>query len=65
MSHLSREQREVIMMLALEGVKYRDAAKALEVPIGTIRSRASRGREILREMTEGRIVPDIARPQPT
>jgi RNA polymerase sigma-70 factor (ECF subfamily) len=65
MSHLSHEQREVILMLALDGVKYRDAAKALEVPIGTIRSRVSRGREILRELTEGRIVPEAPRPQET
>jgi RNA polymerase sigma-70 factor, ECF subfamily len=65
MSHLSREQREVILMLALDGVKYRDAAKALEVPIGTIRSRVSRGREILREFTEDRIVAEVPRPQET
>jgi RNA polymerase sigma-70 factor (ECF subfamily) len=63
MGHLSHDQREAILMLALDGVKYREAAKVLKVPIGTIRSRVSRGREILRELTEGRIVPEAARPQ--
>jgi len=65
MGHLSHEQREVILMLAFDGVKYREAAKALEVPIGTIRSRVSRGREILRELTEGRVVAEATRPQAT
>jgi RNA polymerase sigma-70 factor (ECF subfamily) len=60
MDHLSHDQREVILMLALDGVKYREAAKALDVPIGTIRSRASRGRELLRDLIEGRVLPEVA-----
>jgi Sigma-70, region 4 len=42
------EQREVILLVGLEGFSYEDAAKILAVPVGTVRSRLSRGRESLR-----------------
>lgn len=45
---LSEEQRQVILLVALEGVAYRDAAGILGVPIGTVMSRLNRGREALR-----------------
>lgn len=51
--HLPPEQREVVLMIGLEGMSYQQAATALGVPIGTIMSRLSRGREMLRRLTEG------------
>ncbi len=48
MVKLPEEQREVILLVAYEGVSYRDAAEILDVPIGTIMSRLSRARESLR-----------------
>jgi RNA polymerase sigma-70 factor, ECF subfamily len=47
---LPRDQREVIMLAVREGQRYEEMATALGVPIGTIRSRLSRGRCRLREL---------------
>ncbi len=45
---LSAEQREVILLIGLEQMPYDEAAKVLGVPVGTVMSRLSRGREQLR-----------------
>jgi RNA polymerase sigma factor (sigma-70 family) len=45
---LSNEQREVILLIGLEQLSYDEAAKILGIPIGTVMSRLSRGREQLR-----------------
>jgi RNA polymerase sigma-70 factor (ECF subfamily) len=50
---LPPEQREVVLLVGLEGMSYQQAAEALGVPIGTVMSRLSRGREALRRLTEG------------
>ena len=42
------EQRQVILFVGLEGMSYEKVAAILRVPIGTVRSRLSRGRETLR-----------------
>lgn len=47
---LSAEQREVILLVGLEGMPYETAAKILSVPVGTVRSRLSRGRDALRSL---------------
>lgn len=48
---LPSEQRDAIVLIALEGCPYRTAAGILGVPVGTVRSRLSRGRETLRILT--------------
>ena len=56
LGQLSLEQREVILLVGLEGLSYERVAEILAVPIGTVRSRLSRGREALRgllDMREG------------
>jgi len=50
---LPLEQREVLLLVGLEGFAYREVAEVLGLPIGTVMSRLARGRERLREMTEG------------
>lgn len=45
---LPYEQREVVILVAVEGMAYDDVAAIVGVPIGTIRSRLSRARESLR-----------------
>lgn len=49
MQDLPAEQRAAIALTAVEGLTYDEAAVALDIPIGTLRSRLSRGRERLRE----------------
>ena len=49
---LPEEQRSVILLVGLEGTRYDEAASLVNLPVGTVRSRVSRGRETLRRMTE-------------
>ena len=42
------EQRQVILLVGLEGMPYDEVASILNVPVGTVRSRLSRGRDLLR-----------------
>ena len=51
------EQKEILLLVALEDMAYADVAKALSIPIGTVMSRLSRGRERLRGLLEGRAEP--------
>jgi RNA polymerase sigma-70 factor (ECF subfamily) len=48
---LPAEQRSVILLVGLEGMRYEEVAAVLGVPVGTVRSRLSRGREALRRLT--------------
>ena len=44
---LPEEQREVLALVAIAGMAYRDAAEALSIPIGTVMSRLARARAAL------------------
>jgi RNA polymerase sigma-70 factor (ECF subfamily) len=48
---LPEEQREALILIAFEGLSYRDAAAILGIPTGTLMSRLARGREALRTAT--------------
>lgn len=50
MAQLPENQRIVVALVLVEGLSYKDAAAALEVPIGTVTSRLARGREALQRM---------------
>ena len=50
---LPQEQREVLLLVTLEGLSYREAAEVQGVPIGTVMSRLSRARAALRAHLEG------------
>jgi len=52
LAQLPREQRAIVLLVALEDVAYADVARLLDVPIGTVMSRLSRGRERLRVLME-------------
>ncbi len=51
-ARLPDEQRQVILLVGLEGMPYEEAAAVLGIPIGTVRSRLSRGRDMLRELMD-------------
>ncbi len=53
LAKLSDEQREVVLLVCLEDLKYEEVAYVLRIPIGTVRSRLARGRERLRRLMEG------------
>jgi len=50
------EQREILLLVALEEMTYEEIASTLRIPIGTVMSRLARGRERLRTLMEGRPV---------
>jgi len=49
MDRLPQEQREVLMLVCVEGLKYRETAEALGIPVGTVMSRLARARTALAE----------------
>jgi RNA polymerase sigma-70 factor (ECF subfamily) len=51
------EQRQVLLLVAVEGLAYRDAAAVLGIPVGTVMSRLSRARDALRAHVEGTAQP--------
>ena len=53
MRELPSEQVEVLVLVALEGMSYREVAQILDIPLGTVMSRLSRARQTLRRMIDG------------
>jgi RNA polymerase sigma-70 factor (ECF subfamily) len=60
-SALPEEQRSVLLLIGVEDLSYEEAARVLGVPIGTVMSRLSRGRERLRHHMYGDINEDCQR----
>jgi RNA polymerase sigma-70 factor (ECF subfamily) len=52
LSQLVQEQRQAIFLVGLEEFSYEETAAILNVPVGTIRSRLSRGRDQLRRLLD-------------
>lgn len=53
MQALPIEQREVLLLVALEDLSYEEVAKTLGIPLGTVMSRLSRARERVRSLMSG------------
>lgn len=51
MDRLPEEQREVLMLVCVEELSYKEAAAILDIPLGTVMSRLSRGRLALAAAT--------------
>ncbi|MFT3986320.1 sigma-70 family RNA polymerase sigma factor [Aestuariivirga sp.] len=54
LERLPAQHREVIVLVGLEEMSYRDAAEIIGVPVGTIMSRLARARSALRQILEDR-----------
>ncbi|WP_330306005.1 MULTISPECIES: RNA polymerase sigma factor [unclassified Streptomyces] len=52
---LRRQDREVLALCVASGLDYQQAAEALGVPVGTVRSRLSRARARLARLSSGRL----------
>lgn len=56
LKELSPEQREVVLLVALEGLSYAQVAEVAGIPIGTVMSRLSRARGHLRDFMQNQKV---------
>lgn len=52
LARLPGEQRSVILLVGLEGMSYEAVAEIVGIPVGTVRSRLSRGRAALRSLMD-------------
>ena len=52
LDQLPEEQKSLLLLVGVEDLSYDDAAKVMGVPIGTVMSRLSRGRQRLRGLLE-------------
>ena len=52
LDRLPPQHREVIVLVGIEEMSYRDVAEILAIPIGTVMSRLSRARATLRDILE-------------
>jgi RNA polymerase sigma-70 factor, ECF subfamily len=58
---LPTQQREVLVLISLEEMSYKEASEIIGVPIGTIMSRLSRARAHLQTILEKRGTPVLRR----
>ena len=49
---LPEEQRSILLLIGVEDLSYEQAARVLDIPLGTVMSRLSRARARLREFME-------------
>jgi RNA polymerase sigma-70 factor (ECF subfamily) len=54
---LPPDQRAVLLLVSVDGLSYKEAAVALEVPIGTVMSRLARARLALARALEPAVIP--------
>nr|WP_202477689.1 RNA polymerase sigma factor [Streptomyces sp. SID5470] len=65
LSLLKRPEREVLTLCLWEGMEYAEAARALGVPVGTVRSRLSRARSKLRKLADAQLLGEKREPTRT
>ncbi|CAG1018334.1 ECF RNA polymerase sigma factor EcfG [Burkholderiaceae bacterium] len=53
LAQLPVEQREPLLLVTLEQLSYAECAEVLRIPVGTVMSRVSRGRAVLRALLDG------------
>jgi RNA polymerase sigma-70 factor (ECF subfamily) len=53
LDRLTEDQRQVLLLVSVEGLEYREVAAILGVPVGTVMSRLSRARDSLHAHMDG------------
>ena len=61
LAQLPPPQREVLLLVALEGMSYEETAAILDLPLGTVMSRLYRARERMRGLLRGENTPALRR----
>jgi RNA polymerase sigma-70 factor (ECF subfamily) len=49
-ARITEEQREVVALVLVEGLSYRETSELLGVPMGTVTSRLARARAVLQDL---------------
>ncbi|PJN26929.1 RNA polymerase subunit sigma [Kitasatospora sp. CB02891] len=62
MGALRRAEREVLVLCLWDGLEYAEAAEALGIPVGTVRSRLSRARTKLRKLADSELAAEKREP---
>jgi RNA polymerase sigma-70 factor (ECF subfamily) len=62
-NRLSAEHRQILLLVSVEELSYRQIADELEIPLGTVMSRLARARERLRELMQSRTAEIIPLPE--
>ena len=50
MKKLSREHRDILTLVCIQGLQYEEVSEVLRIPVGIVRSRLSRARKHLQDM---------------
>lgn len=58
---LADDQKQVLLLVSVEGLEYREVAEILQIPIGTVMSRLSRARARLAHLVDGTEQPTLRR----
>jgi RNA polymerase sigma-70 factor (ECF subfamily) len=61
LEYLSPDQREILLLITVEGLRYKEVADILDIPEGTVMSRLSRARKQLRTLLAHGQSPSIRR----
>ncbi len=61
---LRPEQREILLLWGVEGLKYRQIAEIMDLPIGTVMSRLHRVRRVLTDAIAASEEPEVRVPEP-
>ncbi|HTH94300.1 MAG TPA: sigma-70 family RNA polymerase sigma factor [Rhodocyclaceae bacterium] len=62
---LPQDQRAVVLLISIEDMSYADVARTLDIPIGTVMSRLSRGRERLQRVLDDGSIARVSTVQAT
>jgi len=62
LEQLNEAHRSVLLLVGVEDLSYAEAARVLDIPIGTVMSRLARAREKLAQLMEGEVVESAVNP---